>query len=436
MKKIGIVLFTSDLRLHDNTTLNLAIKENDLVIPLFCWDEDFMNQLQFGFQRVGSIRRAFLNKVLHDLHIGLKAIGGYLLVRKGNSFEILTEITNEYTIHKVYTKKQVGIEEKRQNEYLKSILRKKGIDFEEYSTSTMYHPSDLPFSMSSIPEVFTKFRKIVEKEAFVRELVPTPSKIDCPTIPKEWMDYSFSESTNLIEKGFSLPELGGEQRSLNHLNWYLFEKQHILHYKETRNELSGLEFSSKLSLWLSLGCISPKYIYHEVKRFENEYKANDSTYWLIFELLWRDFFRFSFKKHPIDYYQLHGILGKSDRKANRSSEIVEKWIEGKTDNSFVNAAMRELKATGWISNRMRQIVASYFIYDLGQDWRIGAAYFESQLIDYDVSSNWGNWAYIAGVGNDPRAGRQFNLEKQEEQYDKDKVYQKLWNNQKLEVVKK
>ena len=93
----------------------------------------------------------------------------------------------------------------------------------------------------------------------------------------------------------------------------------------------------------------------------------------------------------------------------------------------MNAAMLELKSTGWMSNRMRQIVASYFIYDLDQDWRVGAAYFESQLIDYDVSSNWGNWAYIAGVGNDPRAGRQFNLEKQEEQYDKEKRYQNTWN---------
>ena len=89
--------------------------------------------------------------------------------------------------------------------------------------------------------------------------------------------------------------------------------------------------------------------------------------------------------------------------------------------------MLELKSTGWMSNRMRQIVASYFIYDLDQDWRVGAAYFESQLIDYDVSSNWGNWAYIAGVGNDPRAGRKFNTDKQEEQYDRDKRYQNTWN---------
>jgi deoxyribodipyrimidine photo-lyase len=426
MKKIGIVLFTTDLRLHDNVILHNAIKENDLVIPLFCWDEDFMNQAQFGFSRVGSIRQVFLHKVLHDLHSRFKTFGGYLLIRKGKPDDILSEIANEFSVHKVYTKKQVGIEEKRQNERLKSILRKKGIDFEEYSTSTMYHPSDLPFSMSSIPEVFTKFRKVVEKEAVVRELVPTPTKIACPAIPKEWIDFSFSELNTQIDKGFSLPELGGEQNASQHLNWYLFENQHLLHYKETRNELFGLEFSSKLSPWLALGCISPKYIYHEVKRFENEFKANDSTYWLIFELLWRDFFRFSFKKHPIEYYQLHGILGKSDRVANRNNELIQKWIEGKTDNSFVNAAMLELKATGWMSNRMRQIVASYFIYDLAQDWRIGAAYFESQLIDYDVSSNWGNWAYIAGVGNDPRAGRQFNLEKQEEQYDKEKRYQLVW----------
>jgi deoxyribodipyrimidine photo-lyase len=397
-----------------------------VVLPLFCWDEAYMNQEQFGFQRVRYIRKAFLRKALYDLRIGLKDIGAYLLIQKGKPLDVLTEISNTLSINKVYTKKQVGIEEKRQNEEIKQVLRKKGIDFEEYSTSTMYHPSDLPFSISSIPEVFTKFRKIVEKEAFVRELIPTPSKIECPVIPKEWMDNSFQEDNQSLEKVLSLPELGGEQSALKHLNWYVFEKQHILHYKETRNELTGLEFSSKLSPWLALGCISPKLIYHEVKRFEKEITANDSTYWLIFELLWRDFFRFSFKKHPMEYFQLHGILGKSDRKANRNQEKIQLWMNGETKNDFVNAAMNELKATGWMSNRMRQIVASYFIYDLDQDWRVGAAYFESQLIDYDVSSNWGNWAYIAGVGNDPRAGRQFNLVKQEEQYDKDKSYQRFW----------
>jgi deoxyribodipyrimidine photo-lyase len=290
----------------------------------------------------------------------------------------------------------------------------------------MYHPSDLPFSMSSIPEVFTKFRKIVEKEASVRKPLDAPMLINCPLISVDLQELNTLNQELIFDDRNVLPSVGGEALALKHLHSYIFEKQHLLHYKETRNELFGLEFSSKLSPWLALGCISPKYVYHEVKRFENEYQANDSTYWLIFELLWRDFFRFSFKKHPIEYYQLHGILGKSDRVANRNDELIQKWIEGKTDNSFVNAAMRELKATGWMSNRMRQIVASYFIYDLDQDWRVGASYFESQLIDYDVSSNWGNWAYIAGVGNDPRAGRKFNTEKQEEQYDKERKYQRFW----------
>ena len=321
----------------------------------------------------------------------------------------------------------MGIEEKRQNDNIKKLLLTKGVDFEEYSTSTVFHPSDMPFSISSIPEVFTKFRKIVEKEVEVRELIPTPTKINCPVLPKNWIESIEEENVISDGKSHSLPEMGGETSALHHLNWYLFEKQSILHYKETRNQLLGLEFSSKLSPWLALGCLSPKFIYHEVKRFENAFLANDSTYWLIFELIWRDFFRFSFKKHPIEYYQLHGILGRSERKENRDFEIIESWIEGKTENNFVNAAMLELKSTGWMSNRMRQIVASYFIYDLDQDWRVGAAYFESQLIDYDVSSNWGNWAYIAGVGNDPRAGRKFNTDKQEEQYDRDKRYQNTWN---------
>ncbi|MFM7662180.1 MAG: DASH family cryptochrome [Bacteroidota bacterium] len=427
MKKIGIILFTSDLRLHDNAPVLQAIKENDEVIPLYCWDENYMNSEQFGFKRMGDIRRGFLQKALEDLHQGFKSIGGYLLVKKGNQFKVIQELLTHYSVYKIYTKKQVGIEEKRENERLKKMLLTKGVDFEEYSTSTVYHPSDLPFSMSSIPEIFTKFRKIVEKEASVRQSLPVPQSISCPLIRNDVQELNSLNYVLAVDERNSLPAFGGESMSLKHLNAYLFFGKHILHYKETRNELLGSAFSSKLSHWLALGCISPKFIYHEVKRFEYEVESNDSTYWLIFELLWRDFFRFSFKKHPIDYFQLHGILGRSERKDVNDPKLIESWINGETPNTFVNAAMKELKLTGWTSNRMRQIVASYFIYDLEQDWRIGAAYFESQLIDYDVSSNWGNWAYIAGVGNDPRAGRKFNTEKQEEQYDKNKRYQFLWN---------
>lgn len=106
--------------------------------------------------------------------------------------------------------------------------------------------------------------------------------------------------------------------------------------------------------------------------------------------------------------------------------MFDQWITAQTANSFINAGMTELSRTGYLSNRMRQIVASYWIYELNGDWRAGASWFESQLIDYDVYSNTGNWLYIAGRGTDPRGGRHFNVAKQEAEHDPDRIYQKQW----------
>ena len=103
-----------------------------------------------------------------------------------------------------------------------------------------------------------------------------------------------------------------------------------------------------------------------------------------------------------------------------------RWKEGRTPNAFVNANMIELATTGWMSNRGRQNVASYLVHDLGQDWLAGARHFEEHLIDYDPCSNYGNWMYLGGVGNDPRPNRAFNLEKQAEFYDPDSKFRNLW----------
>ena len=121
-----------------------------------------------------------------------------------------------------------------------------------------------------------------------------------------------------------------------------------------------------------------------------------------------------------------GIAADKPNSKEKNEAALKSWIEGTTKSEFVNANMIELKETGFMSNRGRQNVASYFCNELQMDWRIGAAYFESQLIDYDVCSNWGNWAYLAGVGNDPRKHRYFNIEKQTKDYDKDGEFRKLW----------
>jgi len=179
-------------------------------------------------------------------------------------------------------------------------------------------------------------------------------------------------------------------------------------------------------LALALGCLSPKKIYHEIKRYEEQFGANDSTYWLVFELMWRDYFRLVMEKHPKNFFMQNGIQNNVKWNLKHSVLDLENWKNGKTQNDFVNANMLELKYTGFMSNRGRQNVASYLIHDLKLDWRLGAAYFEEMLIDYDVSSNWCNWAYIAGVGNDPRNGRAFNLDKQVKTYDPESKYRKLW----------
>jgi len=186
----------------------------------------------------------------------------------------------------------------------------------------------------------------------------------------------------------------------------------------------GKDYSSKLSAWLANGSISARTIYWEVKRYEKEIGANEDTYWLIFELIWRDYFKYISLKHGNKIFQLQGILGKNyDWKFH--PKAFQQWTNRQTKEPFVNANMIELQQTGWMSNRGRQNVASFWAKEWEQDWRIAAAYFESMLIDYDVHSNYGNWIYNSGVGNDPR-DRKFNIKRQAEMYDANGAFQKLW----------
>ncbi|WP_241773483.1 FAD-binding domain-containing protein [Chryseobacterium sp. Leaf394] len=188
--------------------------------------------------------------------------------------------------------------------------------------------------------------------------------------------------------------------------------------------MTGSDYSSKFSAWLANGSLSPVSVFYEIKKYEAIFGSNESTYWLVFELLWRDFFKYTSMQFRNKIFQQDGI-GENEYDFESDQYLINNWINGKTDSDFINANMKEIKNTGWMSNRGRQNAASYFCKILKQDWRTGAAYFEEMLIDYDVHSNYGNWMYLAGVGNDPRS-RTFNAEKQAEQYDPDQKFRKLW----------
>lgn len=208
-------------------------------------------------------------------------------------------------------------------------------------------------------------------------------------------------------------------------------------YKQTRNSLDiavdGWDYSSKLSAWLANGSVSPKQIVHYIRWYEHRFGANDSTYWLIFELLWREYFQWYSHHHGRRMFHFAGIHSQTN--ANRKpltsfyAERWRKWVAGQTPYPIVNACMRQLHATGYMSNRGRQLVASCLVHELDTDWRYGAYYFEQQLVDYDVAANWGNWQYLAGVGADPRGHRKFDLDKQTQQYDPDGAFIERWCGQ-------
>ena len=434
MKITALVWFKTDLRIQDNETLITAIAKSDQILPVYCLDEAHFATTSYGFQKTGSFRAQFLLESLQDLDAQLRALGSGLLLVKGNPAVELPKLAQAYQVQKVYAKREVAFEEIQTEKAVQNELFKLGCEFESISTSTLYHAEDLPFSIKDIPEVFTAFRKKTEKDAKIRPVFAAPKQIPTPNIPllqhPSLADLGLEKCTN--DNRAVLQFKGGETEALDRLTHYFYDTQLLSTYKETRNGMVGSNYSSKFSPWLALGCISPRYIYAHVQQYEKQFGANDSTYWLVFELLWRDYFRFMFKKHKTKYFLYAGIKTEKVLSKSLNEKLFSQWINGTTSSDFINANMIELKLTGFMSNRGRQNVASYFCNELQQDWRIGAAYFEQQLIDYDVCSKWGNWAYLAGVGNDPRGHRYFNIEKQAADYDKNRAFRKLW----LEISRK
>lgn len=428
MIKNALVWFKTDLRIEDNEMLLKAIAQSEKILPVYCFDEAHFETTPYGFKKTGAFRAQFLLESLEDLDAQLRTLGSGLRIVMGKPEVEIPKLVQEYKAQKVFAKREVAFEEIQTEKRVRTELFKLRCELETFSTSTLYHAEDLPFSIKDIPDVFTNFRKKTEKDSEIRQPFSTPTKINSPEIlPLELPTLeALGLSKTTIDSRAVLQFKGGESEALQRLNHYFFETQCLSTYKETRNGMVGADYSSKFSPWLALGCISPRFIYAEILKYEKEFGSNDSTYWLVFELLWRDFFRFMFKKYQTKFFLYEGIKTEKVNSKFLNEKLLSQWINGSTPSDFINANMLELQQTGFMSNRGRQNVASYFCNEMNMDWRFGAAYFEEQLIDYDVCSNWGNWAYLAGVGNDPRGHRYFNIEKQAADYDKKKSFRKLW----------
>jgi deoxyribodipyrimidine photo-lyase len=430
MEKI-IVWFRNDLRLHDHEALWKASQRQAEVICVYVYDPRCFRELPIGFKKTGALRAQFLVESVANLRENLQRLGSDLVIRTGRPEDILPDLAEQWGVSSIYTSEEATYEETQVDIAMQNRLRNLGIEMNFFWMTTLFHLDELPFEINKLPDVFTEFRKRCEKFCKIRPIFPVPTSLrplpeDChPGKNPTLSDLGYSEKPTSDSRGV-MHFGGGESAALAHLNQYFWKKDLLKTYKETRNEMLGPDFSSKFSPWLALGCLSPRYIYEEVKRYETERVSNESTYWLIFELIWRDYFRFVAMKFGNKLFFLEGIKYDLQLTWKSHQPTFEKWRTGQTGIPLVDANMQELLKTGFMSNRGRQNVASFLAKDLKINWTWGAAWFESQLLDYDVCSNWGNWNYVAGVGNDPRENRYFNMYSQATRYDQEGRYVKHW----------
>ncbi len=433
MVHTAIVWFRNDLRLHDNEAITEALSKASYVIPVYVFDDRVFNgTTSLGFEKTGKYRLKFIIEAVENLRENLRKLGSDLIIKSGKPEDEIFKLARKVNSSWVYCNRERTSEEISVQDALEKNLWTIGQELRYVRGKMLYHTADLPFPVSQVPDVFTNFRKEVENTVRVRAPFETPSSIPFPvyTDDRGEVPGHLTEKKNLIKHVHveNSHFIGGETRALQQLNEYIWKNENIKSYKETRNEMLGWQFSSKLSAWLSVGCISPKFIYSEIKRFENTVIKNESTYWLFFELLWRDYFRLIGKKYGNRIFKKTGIRN-IDPGGNIDWKLFDKWRNGQTGVSLIDANMQQLNQTGFMSNRGRQNVASFFIKDLKLNWLMGAEYFESLLIDYDPCSNYCNWNYLAGIGNDPKEDRYFNIDAQTKKYDPDGLFIRYWSSQ-------
>ncbi|PIO31814.1 hypothetical protein AB205_0058980, partial [Aquarana catesbeiana] len=359
-----------------------AHRNADHIVPLYCFDpRHYLGTHHYNFPKTGPLRLKFLLESVKDLRNTLKKRGSNLLLKRGHPEDVIEDLIKQLgPVSAVAFQEEATKEELDVEKSIKQVCTRHGVKVQSIWGSTLYHRDDLPFRhISSLPDVYTQFRKAVETQCKVRPTLQMPEQLK--SLPAGLEEGSvptledFEQQDPLSDPRTAFPCSGGESQALQRLDYYFWDTNLVASYKDTRNGLIGMDYSTKFAPWV------------------------------VFELLWRDYFRFVALKYGRRIFFLR---------------------EGRTGVPFVDANMRELAMSGFMSNRGRQNVASFLTKDLGIDWRMGAEWFEYLLVDYDVCSNYGNWLYSAGIGNDPRENRKFNMIKQGLDYDGNGDYIRLW----------
>lgn len=408
----SILWFRQDLRLHDNEALQEAIRANDELIPIYIFNpRDFRPDTRYGTAKTGFIRTRFLIESIIDLRVALRSMGSDLWVRVGDPEKILYELASTHKINWVYCNRERTRDEVIVQDRLEKKLWTIGRELRYSRGKMLFYTSDLPYPVTHCPDSFTLFKKETEQIIYIRTPLETPSLI----LP----------FTGQAEPG-EIPEPEDLLGKIDDDALHLFSGGETAGFKALSDQNMNespvpMAFDgTSLSPWLSLGCLSPKKVFYAARLFRNGGEEVQQY------LLYRDYLRLMGKKYGNRIFYKSGIKGvlvmyKTD------SEALLKWQEGRTGISIIDAAMAQLNKTGWLPESLRRLVAGYFLKVLNLDWRLGAAYFESRLIDYDPCSNWVSWLNMAGIGPDTRDDRIINYDAVGKRFDPAGEYIQAWN---------
>jgi deoxyribodipyrimidine photo-lyase len=395
--KLNIVWLRRDLRLEDNTALNNALSSGLPVLPLFIFDTGITDELKTDDPRI-----TLIYKKLDPINKRLSRAGSSIRIIKGDPIEIWKGLLAEFSINAVYVNKDYEPYARERDSGVKELLGKYGIPLLAFKDQVIFEDREIIKADDSPYTVFTPYKNKWVQE-YARLQSPIMKSIDLAperlfqgsfTFPS-LNDLGFRESS-IIEREYDLSILGS--------------------YEKYRN-IPSADKTSYLSPHLRFGTVSIRRI------VESAYKTDTQ---FLNELIWREFFMQILSNYP--HVVTENFRSKYDNIEWRNNEAdFEKWCRGETGYPIVDAGMRQLNETGYMHNRVRMITAGFLCKHLLIDWRWGEAYFAEKLLDYELSSNNGNWQWAAGTGCDAAPYfRIFSPDAQEKRFDPKREYIRKW----------
>lgn len=391
----AIVLFTRDLRVHDQPSLAAAAREADTIVPLFVFDRAIPSG-DFACPN----RVEFLLAALADLRESLRRLGTDLVVRHGDPVDETVRLARTVGASKVFVADDVSAYAQARTHRLAAACAEAGVELRAGPGVTVVPAGDLHPSSGDHYRVFTPYWRAWNGLPW-RPVAPRPRSLVLPDgIPTGDLPSRRSLTTGSVS-----PDLPTGGETAGRRAWQQWRRRSLERYDERHDDLAADE-TSHLGAYLHFGCLSPLELATDARN-----RPGGEPF--VRQLCWRDFHHQVTAAFPALARRDYRPRGRwrHDERAARA------WREGRTGYPIVDAGMRQLRQEGWMHNRARLVVASFLTKDLGIDWRDGAAHFLDWLVDGDIANNSGNWQWVAGTGNDTRPNRMMNPLRQAERFD-------------------